>query len=140
VGGGRYDGMIAELGGPQVPAIGFAAGIERLLIASDAPAETRIVDTFIVALGEAAAREALILARELRAAGVATEADTRGGSIKSQLRRANALGARLALLLGEAELGAGVVEVKDLGARTQAKIPRADVVKDVSARLAGGRA
>jgi histidyl-tRNA synthetase len=140
VGGGRYDGMIKELGGPEAPAIGFAAGIERLLIASDAPAEEGVVDAFIVALGPEAAREALVLARELRAGGVATEADTRGGSLKAQLRRSNALGARVAILLGDAELKSGAIEVKDLAARTQSKVARADVARAVAAKLKEGAA
>jgi histidyl-tRNA synthetase len=138
VGGGRYDGMIKELGGPEVPAIGFAAGIERLLIASEAPAQAPVVNAFVVALGAAPAREALILARELRALGVATEADTRGGSLKSQLRRANALGAPMAILIGDAELSSGHLEVKDLAARTQAKVARPEVARYVAARLRGG--
>ncbi len=135
VGGGRYDGMIEDLGGPKIPAIGFAAGLERLLIASSAPGETRVVDVLIAPLGAAAAREALVLARELRRAGVSAEADTRGGSLKSQLRRANALAARVAIIVGDAELAAGGVEVKDLARHAQAKVPRADAAKDVVERL-----
>ena len=137
VGGGRYDGMVAELGGPNVPAIGFAAGLERLLIASEAPAEARVVDVMVAPIGEAAVREALVLSRELRRAGISTEADMRGGSLKSQLRRANGLGARIAIIVGEAELASGLYEVKDLAAHAQAKIARADLVTDVAARLGG---
>jgi histidyl-tRNA synthetase len=138
VGGGRYDGMIAELGGPMVPAIGFAAGLERLLIASEGPAEARIVDVLVAPIGAAAVREALILSRELRCAGISTEADTRGGSLKSQLRRANGLGARVAVIVGEAELASGSYEVKDLAKHAQAKVARADLVRDVTAMLGGG--
>ena len=135
VGGGRYDGMIEELGGPSVPAIGFAAGIERLLIASEETAAEPVVDVLVASIGAAAAREALVLARELRAAGVSTDADARGGSLKSQLRRANALGARVAIILGDNELASGQLEVKDLAAHAQAKVARAEVVADVARRL-----
>jgi histidyl-tRNA synthetase len=135
IGGGRYDTMVAGLGGPNVPAIGFAAGLERLLIASELSAAHTAVDALVAPLGEAAAPEALRLARELRRAGVRCEADTRGGSLKSQLRRANALGASVALILGESEMAEGVVQVKDLQGRTQERMPLADAVRAVAARV-----
>ncbi|MGH7282820.1 MAG: histidine--tRNA ligase, partial [Polyangiaceae bacterium] len=77
VGGGRYDGMIEELGGPSVPAIGFAAGVERLLIAMPESKAEPAADAFIAPLGEKAVTEALVLARDLRGHGVSTLADTR---------------------------------------------------------------
>ena len=138
LGGGRYDRMVADLGGPQVPAIGFAAGVERLLIAREAEPPSSAVDAFVAPLGEAAIVAALVLARDLRRSGVRSDVDTRGGSLKSQLRRANALGARVALILGESELAGNVVQVKDLEARTQALVARADVPRVVAARIASG--
>lgn len=135
VGGGRYDNMVAELGGPNIPAIGFAAGIERLLIASS-PAPTRpIVDVFVAPLGEESRAPALVLAKELRAAGISTEADTRGGSLKSLLRRANALGARAVVILGERELAEGVVELKDLAAHAQERVSRSELPRVLGERL-----
>jgi histidyl-tRNA synthetase len=139
VGGGRYDGMIAELGGPAVPAIGFAAGIERLLIASDIASEGAVVDAYVAPIGEKALAEGLVLARDLRAAGVRTEVDGRGGSLKSQLRRANALGAKAALILGDREIADGVVELKDLGGHAQQKVARADVVARATALVSQSR-
>jgi histidyl-tRNA synthetase len=135
VGGGRYDGMIADLGGPRVPAIGFAAGIERLLIAGELPAAGPVVSALVAPIGDAAVDAALVLARDLRRAGIATEVDTRGGTLKSQLRRANALGARVALILGDNEIASGTVQVKDLAARTQADVARAGAVAAVAERL-----
>jgi histidyl-tRNA synthetase len=135
LGGGRYDGMIHELGGPPTPAIGFAAGIERLVIASDPKTEPRIVDVLVVPLGEAAQGPALELGRELRRERVSTEVDTRGGSLKSMLRRANDLGARIALILGESELSKGVVQLKDLLGRCQEEVPRPSVVGIVVDRM-----
>ncbi len=138
LGGGRYDRMIADLGGPQVPAIGFAAGLERLLIASELAAPSSTVDAIVAPLGEAAVGVALVLARDLRRSGVRCEVDTRGSSLKSQLRRANTLGARFALILGESELAGNVVQVKDLEARTQELVARGETVRVVAARMAGG--
>jgi histidyl-tRNA synthetase len=114
VGGGRYDGMVGDLGGPAVPAIGYAAGLERLLIASELEIPGNVVDALVAPLGDGAVAQGLVLARDLRKSGIRCEVDTRGTSLKSQLRRANTLGARVVLILGEDELANGVVQVKDL--------------------------
>ena len=135
VGGGRYDGMIEELGGPSVPAVGFAAGIERLLIASEPEETAPAVDAYVAPLGGTAFEAALTLGRDLRREGIVTEVDTRGGSLKSQLRRANALGCRMVLILGDSEIAAGIVQLKDLAAHAQDATPRSDVVRIVLDRL-----
>jgi histidyl-tRNA synthetase len=134
VGGGRYDFMVAELGGPQVPAIGYAAGLERLLIASGLDGPAQVVDALVAPLGDAVA-ESLVLARDLRNSGIRCEVETRGSSLKSQLRRANTLGARVVLILGETELAQGVVQVKDLEAHTQETMPRDHALRVVIDRL-----
>jgi histidyl-tRNA synthetase len=136
LGGGRYDSMIEDLGGPPVPAIGFAAGLERLLIASDLASPSTTVDAIVAPLGDAAVAAGLVLARDLRRSGVRCEIDTRGSSLKSQLRRANTLGARIVLILGESELAENVVQVKDLEARSQDRVGRDGVVAAVAARIA----
>jgi len=135
LGGGRYDSMVADLGGPRVPAIGFAAGLERLLIASELDTPAALVDAFVAPLGEAAIGPGLVLARDLRREGLRCEVGTRGGSLKSQLRRANALGARVVLILGESELADGVVQVKDLEGHTQERLARDHAVRIVADRL-----
>jgi histidyl-tRNA synthetase len=135
VGGGRYDDMIAELGGPKVPAIGFAAGVERLLIASELPQGGAAVDAFIAPLGEAAIDAGLVLGKELRRAGVACEVDGRGASMKSMLRRANGLGAKVAIILGDQELAEGVVQVRDLAGHAQDRVARDQVASTVAERL-----
>ncbi|MGA2449835.1 MAG: histidine--tRNA ligase [Polyangiaceae bacterium] len=122
VGGGRYDRMVAELGGPDVPAFGFAMGLERLLLASGVDAPGRVVDAVVVPIGAAAQSPALALGRDLRRAGIRCDIDTRGTSLKSQLRRATALGARFALILGESELREGLVQLKDLDAHSQERV------------------
>jgi histidyl-tRNA synthetase len=134
VGGGRYDFMIAGLGGPQVPAIGYAAGLERLLIASELEIPGNVVDALVAPLA-GAITEGLVLARDLRKSGIRCEVDTRGTSLKSQLRRANTLGARVVLILGEDELAQGVVQVKDLDARTQETMARDQAIRIVVDRL-----
>jgi histidyl-tRNA synthetase len=136
VGGGRYDVMVKELGGPDVPAIGFAAGLERLLIASEIEVPTSVVDVLVAPIGEVALDAALVLGRDVRRTGVRCEVDTRKASMKAQLRRANALGARVALILGDREINEGIVEVKDLAAQVQEKVPRADVPRRVREILA----
>ena len=139
VGGGRYDGMIEELGGPKVPAIGFAAGLDRLLIASGLADAEMNVETFVCPLGAAAAPHALVLGRDLRGAGVTCEVDARGASLKALLRRASGLGARLALIVGDDEIATGSVQVKDLRAQQQEKIPRERAVAYVTEKLGRGR-
>jgi histidyl-tRNA synthetase len=136
LGGGRYDVLVAELGGPQVPAIGFAAGLERLLIASAIEATAPVVDALVAPVGPEALTAGLVLARELRARGVRCEIDTRGSTLKSQLRRANALGARMVLILGTSELADGVLQVKDLDRHTQERMPRDEALRFVVDRLA----
>jgi histidyl-tRNA synthetase len=135
IGGGRYDNLVGDLGGPSVAAVGFAAGVERLLIASDAEVSSNVIDAVVAALGPAAIAPCLALARDLRSKGIRCEVDTRGTSLKSQLRRANQLGARLVLIVGESELASGIVEVKDLEAHTQEPIAREQVVPIVVDRL-----
>jgi histidyl-tRNA synthetase len=139
VGGGRYDRMIEELGGPKVPAIGFAAGLDRLLIASGVVDEEPKVQAFVAPLGGTAAPYALVLGRDLRKAGVACEVDARGASLKALLRRASGLGARLALIVGDDEIASGSVQVKDLGAQQQEKVPRERAVAYVAEKLGLGR-
>jgi len=135
VGGGRYDSMVAGLGGPDVPAIGFAAGLERLLIASEITAPSKGIDALVAPIGLAAVGSGLELARDLRRGGIRCEVDTRGSSLKGQLRRANALGARIVLILGESELADGVVQVKDLEAHLQERMARGEAVRVVLDRL-----
>lgn len=136
VGGGRYDGMVTELGGPDVPAIGFAAGLERLIIASDVAAPEGVVDVVIAPIGERAASAGLVLGRDVRKAGVRCEVDTRKASIKAQLRRANSLGARFAVILGDREIDEGIVELKDLAAHSQEKVATSDLAQRLVALLA----
>jgi histidyl-tRNA synthetase len=136
-GGGRYDGMLKGLGGPDLPAIGFALGLERLLLALGSQELPREKHCFIAPLGERAALEGLKLAAELRTLGVRCEIDGRGGSLKSLLRRASALNASVCLVLGDNEIDRGVVQAKDLDAHSQSEIPRTEAAARIRALLAG---
>jgi len=117
--GGRYDGLIQEMGGPPTPSIGWAAGVERLaaLLALELPARRPIV---VVAPGRAA--EGLKEAERLRAAGFAVEFDF-SGRIKSALERAGKIKARAAVILGEDEAKRGAAAVRDLDAGSQEEVP-----------------
>ncbi len=134
-GGGRYDTMIESLGGPSIPAIGFALGLERTLLAMPDVSPTPAPLCALVPVGAAAAREAQRLGRLLRGLGVRTDLDLRGTSLKSMLRRANAIGAGVALVLGDNELAEGVVQLKDLTGHRQENVPLADVGAAVLALL-----
>jgi len=136
LGGGRYDGMVHELGGPKLPAVGFAIGLERLLLASPLPAPEKAPRCFIAPLGDAGLKQALGLARQLRSAGIGTDLDGRGGSMKSMLRRADSLGARVCLVIGDSEVESAQVQVKDLAAHSQELVPQADVIDAVRKILA----
>ena len=122
VGGGRYDNLVHELGGPQVPAIGFALGIERLLLAIAQQPVSASPVCFFAPLGNPAAQRSLILARDLRQQGFVAEVDGRGGSLKSLLRRADAIGARCAVVIGDSELANDSAILKDLTRHTQESV------------------
>ena len=119
--GGRYDGLIAELGGPPTPATGWAAGIERLMMLASEPASPPR-PVALVPLGEAAERKALALARDLRRQGIAVELDYKG-NMKRRLQRANKVNARAAIILGDNELAKGMAAVKDLDKGEQKDVP-----------------
>jgi histidyl-tRNA synthetase len=143
-GGGRYDGMVEGLGGPAVPALGFAMGLERILLAMPQAEQRTPAFVFVAPIGERAVAAALELARDVRRQGFRAEVDGRGNSLKSMLRRADAQGARLVIVLGDAELERGVVQMKDLAEHSQQELPReaaaARVVERLHASASGGRA
>jgi histidyl-tRNA synthetase len=135
LGGGRYDEMVKSFGGPDTPAIGFAMGLERLLMAMPEDRLDSHIDVFIVAAQAGVRGEATLLGRELRGTGLRIESDLRGGSLKSQLRRADKLNARVAMILGESEVERGIVQLKDLQKQTQDEVPRKQAAKRVHALL-----
>ena len=140
LGGGRYDGLVKQLGGPDRVGIGFAAGIERLVLAmpgdSRDPARRPL---FVAAMGGAARESALALLRDLRRGGLEAHMEYEGRSIKSQMKRADRLKAAFALILGDDELAAGAVSVKDMTTGEQARVAREAVVDHCRALVAGGQ-
>jgi histidyl-tRNA synthetase len=130
LGGGRYDGLVKQLGGPDRPGIGFAAGLERLVLAlpeSSAPAA--VPRAFVAAIGEDGRVEALKLLRELRRGGVAAQMEFEGRSVKSQMKRADRLQARVTLIVGGDELARGEVTMKDMRTGEQRAVARAAAVE-----------
>jgi histidyl-tRNA synthetase len=132
-GGGRYDKLAEALGGPPTPGIGFGMGIERLMLACDAegvfPAPASAVDVWVVDTTGGA--HALLLTHELRAAGVSADRGFDGRSMKSQFKSADRSGARLAVVVGDNEVAAATVTLRDLRAGDQETVDRADVVERV---------
>jgi len=123
--GGRYDGLIGALGGNETPGVGWAAGVERLAMLIEEPATERI-DAVIVPMGEAAELRATGILADLRRAGIATDMAFKG-NMKRRLAKADALGARFAVILGDNELAQGVAAVKFLGDGTQREVAFADL-------------
>lgn len=125
LGGGRYDGLVRALGGADVPGLGWAAGIERLLIAAgleDEKVRPRL-DLYYVTLGDRARSGALARVQQLRAAGLAVAWDTAGHGLGGQMKRAGRSGARFAVLVGDDELDRGRATVKDLATGEQTEGP-----------------
>ena len=125
MGGGRYDGLVAEMGGPPTPAVGWAAGIERLAMLLAAP-PTPVAPVAVVPVGEAAEDAALGILQTLRQAGIRAEMAYRG-NLRKRLERANRIGARAAVIIGEDDLKSGVAQVKDLATGAQEAVPLAEV-------------
>ena len=121
--GGRYDGLISDLGGPQLPGIGFAMGVERVALLLSGQEFARRPELFIAALGEAAQDRAFVLMSRLQRLGLWVESDLEGKSLKSQMRRADKVNARFTLILGEDELARGEGSLKEMDNGTQAAIP-----------------
>jgi histidyl-tRNA synthetase len=130
--GGRYDRLVEELEGPSTPAIGFAVGMERIILLHEKKFPEgfrKEADVFIAYLGNQAKKESSILAYELRKNGVFTEMDYEDKSLKSQLKRADRLGVKYAIIIGEEELRRGKVKVRDMRKSTEEEMSLEDVKK-----------
>lgn len=138
-GGGRYDGLVEELGGPATPGVGFGMGVERVLMAQDlcgaAPEAPELYDAFAVTMGDEARLEGVRLVRELREAGLKADLDHAARSMKAQFKYANKLGVRRVLVLAGDELAKGVVKLRDMQTGEETEVPRGEIV----ARLAAAR-
>ncbi len=138
LGGGRYDGLIGELGGPAVPGIGFAIGQDRLVDVLPDSSPVRAgwtAPVCVIAVGAASQDAARELAEELRAASVPAIAELAAGSLKAGLRKASRRGCRWVALIGEDEIAAGTVVLRDFENSTQETIRRDEFVATVKARI-----
>jgi len=138
-GGGRYDGLIEQLGGPAMCGIGFGMGMERLLLVAELAGieipKPSPVDVYIAAMGEAARSEGFKLAIRLRKSGLKTEFDHVGRSFKAQFKFANKLNARLVAILGEDELKNGVIKIKNMAEGTEETLPLDGLEESIKTNL-----
>jgi len=139
-GGGRYDGLVEQLGGPPTPCVGFAMGVEATLLAMEAelgaPEEAEAgPDVFVVCFDESARDECFALVCALRAAGVAADMDYEVRSAKAQMRRANRMKCPFCFLIGERELESKQVLVKDMAGGEQWNVPWNDAPEEMARRL-----
>jgi histidyl-tRNA synthetase len=132
-GGGRYNGLVEELGGPDLPGIGFGSGVERILLAANPPEEGPLLDVFFVTLVPEARLPAFRLATTLRAKGLSCDLDYADRSAKGQFKQADRVGARFAVIIGDEELAAEVCSLRDMASGEQ----RAVSVMDVPEELLG---
>lgn len=130
--GGRYDNLVKELGGPDLGAIGFAFGVERLLLARGKTAEEKQINlVYLIALGAEAEGQGLKLLDTLRKNGIKADTDYVGKSLKGAMRNADSLGARFVLIIGEDELKKNVVTLKDMVSGEQKEIKRVDLIREL---------
>ena len=139
-GGGRYDGLMSQLGGQDLSGIGYGLGVDRTVLALEAEgvslaAAERRVEVYGVALGADAKRRMALLIDELRTAGITADMAYGDRGLKGAMKGASRAGARLALVLGESELEAGTVSVKDMTEQSQQPVALADVVTAIKAAL-----
>jgi histidyl-tRNA synthetase len=137
LGGGRYDGLVKDLGGPDAAGIGFAVGLERLaLLVPPAGAGPRC-DVFLMPLAAAGLDRALRLQRELRQAGLSAMLDPEGRSFKSRMKQADKLGARYVAILGDAEIARGVWSVRDMARSEQQDVPEEGILDHLKEKANG---
>ncbi|MBQ4333226.1 MAG: histidine--tRNA ligase [Clostridia bacterium] len=126
-GGGRYDGLVSELGGAAQPGLGFAMGIERLLMVMEEQGarfpEAPVCDLYLVSMGQAAAKRCFALATALREGGATVECDIVGRSLKAQMKYADKLGARYTVVVGDNELETGRAQLKDMTSGSTEEVP-----------------
>jgi histidyl-tRNA synthetase len=136
-GGGRYDGLVKLLGGPDHPGTGFAIGIERLvaLLDEDVKQEIRRPDLFIAALGDTVEKKAFNWANDLRRTGIWVETEYSTKGLKAQMKRAGRLGARWVLMIGDDELASGKGILRDMEKKVQEEVALNDIVNNLKGIL-----
>jgi histidyl-tRNA synthetase len=135
--GGRYNGLISDLGGPDLGGIGFGSGVERMLLAAASQEKKANLDVFLVTLAPEARIPAIRLAWALREEGISTDLDYAGRGLRAQFKQADRVGASYAVILGEDELAQGVATVRDMASGGERKVPVAEGAKDLLRAVAG---
>ena len=136
-GGGRYDGLVASLGGPEVPGVGVGTGVERITLAlGEDAASAQVVDVYLAIPDADIRMELMPVLRDLRRAGLRVEAGTSGKGLKAMMRHASGLGASNVIIIGPREHAEGVATVRDMQSGDQVEVPVAELV----GRMAGGAA
>mgnify|MGYP000688206698 CR=1 FL=1 len=137
-GGGRYDGLVRELGGPEIPGIGFAVGMERLLLALSMqnliPLPEQRMKVYIASLGQEAVAEGIKIQQELRKKNIEAEMDLQGRSLKGQMKQAGKMNVAYTVIIGSEELQKGVAVVKNMKEGNQESIPFKDVTDFISSK------
>jgi histidyl-tRNA synthetase len=131
-GGGRYDGLSESLGGPPLPGVGIAPGIDRIMLAREASVGSRPVKLYLVALGERARAESFRIVTSLRRAGIGADLDVMDRSMKGQMKDASRSGALWAAILGDEEMDAGEVTLKNLDSGEQERVPLTELESKVA--------
>ncbi|MFA6001998.1 MAG: histidine--tRNA ligase [Thermoleophilia bacterium] len=137
-GGGRYDGLVEEIGGHATPAIGFGTGMERIVLALESmgnKAPSPAIDVFFIVLDESARSVVVAYLHKLRGIGIIADTDYAGRSAKGQMKQAARLGARFAVIIGEDEMASGAVTVRDMGTSDQESVMREDLEVYLRARV-----
>ena len=138
-GGGRYDGLIGQMGGPKTPSLGFAMGIERLMMVLSAQnaelPKAPTCDLFIATLGENAILKASALCRELRDEGYKVQTDICGRGLKAQMKYADKIGAKFSLVLGDNEVESGKATLKNMSNSAEKEIALAEIVEELGEEL-----
>ncbi len=134
-GGGRYDGLISQMGGPATPSLGFAMGIERLMLVLEAQKaelpKAPTTDLYIAAMGEKAQVKATSLCADLRREGLKAETDICGRGLKAQMKYANKIGAKFSMVLGDNEIELGKAKLKDMAEGTEKEIELDQTVEEL---------
>ncbi len=138
-GGGRYNGLVQACGGQDIPGVGFAMGLERILLAMDGlenePLKTNKLDVFLAVMDDKYEDQAIKILNRIRRAGIKADKDYNGRSAKAQMKYADKLGARIVLLLGEDEMQQGTITVRNMDSKAQSQIQQDVLIEAIKAIL-----
>lgn len=134
-GGGRYNGLVEDLGGPESPGIGFAMSIERLLLALEMEkveiGQDQSLDAYVIAMDAASKKKAVSIVRDLRASGISADMDFTDRKMKAQMKSADRKKARFVIVIGESELESGKAAVKEMATREQQEVPFGELAESI---------